>query len=457
MKNANRGELELKLVGALLSRSDTLYELPAGFSDAMFSQMVLGRVWRAIERQAKLGKLDRSGALDPAAVCTWADLSRDEHRILLDTAVDLARGCSVPQVAAALQDQHRRSGTIELLTRALDGCREGTPTEDVLASISTGILDLDRSERPETISFRDAALKSLDATADLKKGPGAIKSGLSDLDRLVKLRGGKLLVLAARPKVGKSTLALQIATTIAAAGRRVLVHSLEMEDAELVSVALSRLAHINSEWFTDDADQSDQWSKVAEAVEVQCNGGDGNLDFNSDYFELNAICRITEKLHRRSIAETGKGLALVVVDYLQLVVCRLVKNATRENQVSFVARSLKQLAKRIGVPVLALAQLNRASVIRGQAKGSRKSPDEDDTIPAPQLHDLRESGAIEQDANCVMFLHNPYGESEDDFKRLHGPFRLIVAAQRMGRKGEVSLFGDLEYSQFKQIARGEHK
>jgi replicative DNA helicase len=150
-----------------------------------------------------------------------------------------------------------------------------------------------------------------------------------------------------------------------------------------------------------------------------------------------------------------------VVDYLQLVQCDLGRGATRENVVSTISRTLKLLAQRLGVPVIALSQLNRESEKRGEQKGKNRAkidpmsvdraPEQTVRAPPPKLHDLRESGAIEQDANAVCFLHHPLNESENRFERESGPFELIVAAQRLGPTGAVSLFAQRQFSRFTEV------
>jgi replicative DNA helicase len=203
-----------------------------------------------------------------------------------------------------------------------------------------------------------------------------------------------------------------------------------------------------------------EWAGISATMEKLCppEQVDGFIHANHYHHSLGAICRITEKLHRKHT------LSLVVVDYLQLVQCDLGKSATRENVVSTISRTLKLLAQRLGVPVLALSQLNRESAKRGDPKAKPKvrridpmaidnKPEPTPRAPPPQLHDLRESGAIEQDANAVVFLHHPLSESGISWERDHGPFELIVAAQRLGPTGSVSLHAERHYSRFKEMTR----
>lgn len=450
MPGVSRTELEGKVIGAILLRSDALYELPATLTDAVFSQGVLARVFRAIGRQ---GQALPQGALDPAAVLTWAGLDGDGARDMLDKAAAMATGCNLASVAAALLDQHRRQGATALLTSALEGFRAGEQTEDVIAKVATEILDLDRPGAPETSTATEAMLDALDGIEQCQIGGGRIvRSGFPDLDARLKMRPGNLIVLAARPGVGKTTLAFNIACNVAkyrsqGEGKRVLIHSLEMDRAELSVLALSRATRIDSMRFVEEKRFSaDEWSRVS--AEGDRIGRNANLIYNTQYPGLAAIASITRKEHRRS------PLALVVVDYLQLVENQK-RNGTRENEVSGVSGTLKRLAQELTVPILALSQFNREPEKRAQPKpkGRRDEPPAPALLPPPKMHELRESGAIEQDANAVVILHNPHADSADEYARAHGPFDVIIAKQRLGKKGTVQMLMDPEYCEFKPFQR----
>jgi len=451
---ATRTELEAKVLGAVLANSDKLYELPATITDAVFSQGVLSRVWRALHRQAKSKKLP-SGALDLAAVCTWSGLEGDQVRDMLDAALEAGRGCQLDQVAAALLDAHRRTGAVELLAKAQQAFAGDAATEEVIAQVATGILDLDRPGAPEVSDARESLIDAIDCIEQCQVGGGKIvKTGFPDLDKRLKMRPGNLIILAARPGVGKTTFAFNAACNVAAyrmptsTGKRVLVHSFEMNRAELMILAISRAAHIDSQrLFEQNTITAEEWTRIAE--EGDKIGRNGNLLFNTQYPSLHAVCSITRKQHRKN------QLALVVVDYLQLMSVDLGKNFNREQQVSTITRALKNLAEELEVPILALSQLNRETVKKdtGPKKGRGGELQGPATSPPPALHELRESGAIEQDANAVVFLHNPFTNSTDEYAKEHGPFDCIVAKQRLGKKGAVQIVAELAMSEFKSFTR----
>jgi replicative DNA helicase len=466
MQAGTQLQIEGRVLGAILAKGDALYELPAGFVPQAFSRDTFRRAFEAMERLGKAKRLP-VGPVDVTWLVAEAGLP-DGARIELETAEaeadSLVNRARLADNAGALLDRYRRASLTTLLGKAADALRGDAPTEEITGKLVARLLDLDQGEKAETVSFREAALSFVDAIEAHKGKKGSVlKSGFADLDSMLKIRKGNLIVLAARPGVGKTTLALNVADNVALAGGKVLAHSLEMADAELVTLALSRAAKIDSqEFFEEEGWPAEKWERISTALNDRIGNGDGNLHINDSHHSLGAICRITEKMHRKH------GLSLVIVDYLQLIQCDLGKNATRENQVSTISRTLKLMAQRLQIPVLALSQLNRDPEKRGQTsaqpvcfrcgvtKGKHRPDDrhpfEPQPLAPPKLHDLRESGAIEQDANAVMFLHNPQAEHPDPNVRALGPYELVIAKQRLGKKGKVRLVADLKHSQFKPFS-----
>jgi replicative DNA helicase len=474
----------MRVVGAILHRGDALHELPAGFRADVIHHGQLRQALEGLERLARAKRLP-SGRVDHALVIAEAGLT-DGAGATLQTAeyqADnvLTNGPGVIRDSAqALLDRHRRTKTRAMLIGAVEALDHGAATEDIIAGVTANLLDLDRPEQPEVLSYQEAARDTLDAVEQVKAGAARrLKTGYSRIDRVLRIRPGNLIVLGARSKIGKTTWARQVADAIALRRQHVLFHSLEMSVPEVVALDISRDLSIDSTEFFDDDDStkfsSDTWAAISKAIERRTpDGTSGYLHANHYHHGLGAILRISEKMHRKC------GLALVVVDYLQLVQLDLGRNATREQVVATISRSLKSFAQRTGVPVLALAQLNRDAAKRGErpwrpprrkAKAKAKqdpmrlpgvpapppepeepeTPPEDEPTPPPQLHDLRESGALEQDANAVCFLHHPYDLAINPEKREHGPFSFIVAAQRLGPKGTVRLYADRKYSRFEEV------
>jgi replicative DNA helicase len=264
------------------------------------------------------------------------------------------------------------------------------------------------------------SFKQLEELADRKEHVTGVHTGFADLDKLLAgLHAGDLIILAARPSVGKTALALNIGVNAAKHGASVAIFSLEMGAEQLVQRVLCAEARINLQdvrtGYVKDAD----WYAIHNAM-----GKLANLDFWVDDTPSISILEVRAKA-RRQLRDKPKGL--IIVDYLQLMQPQGRRSENRQTEIAEISRGLKILAKELGVPVLALSQLSRAVE---QRAGKR-----------PQLSDLRESGAIEQDADVVMFIdRNTDPHSEDQEGRPQkGVAELIVAKHRNGPTGQVPL------------------
>lgn len=251
-----------------------------------------------------------------------------------------------------------------------------------------------------------------EALADGTAPPG-VPTGLPRLDSALGggLKPGKVVVLAARPSVGKTSLAQQIALTVATQGLGVLLLSQEMAAGELVDRAAANLGRVNLGALSSGQFQGDDWTRITDVMEAAA-----HLPLfieDEPALTLLAIRSKVRALQRR------QALALVVLDYLQLCSGSNPRD-NRNQQVEEISRGLKTLAKEAGVTMLALSQLNRRAVDRGE----------------PDLSDLRDSGAVEQDADTVILLH-PKGDADTP-----GGEKLVVAIlakNRQGRRGRLAL------------------
>lgn len=262
-----------------------------------------------------------------------------------------------------------------------------------------------------------------------------IETGIIKFDRMTNgMHGGELIVLAARPGVGKSALAMNIVENVAKSGKTVAVFSLEMSNAQLVERMLSSMSMVPLEFIKSgqlpggDRDLA----KLRAAQETICSTMQlfGNDYANVKPSEIASQCRRLKAQH---------GLDLIVIDYIQLMTGEVDVKQGRQNEVASITRALKLLAKELDVPVVALAQLKRDAEIRNIAGGKDKNSGGGE----PVLSDLRESGAIEQDADIVLFIHkNKNAESGNT------TYSLIVAKHRNGEQGEVPLFWIGKYVRF---------
>lgn len=258
-------------------------------------------------------------------------------------------------------------------------------------------------------------------SGDDKEKFTGISSGFSDLDRLITgLNRSDLILLAARPAMGKSAFALNIAANVAKKGEKVAFFTLEMTREQNVERMLSAEALIENRELRTGELKADDWVKLAQAAD--------ELSKYQMYFDETSGITVPEiKARCRRI----KGLGLIVIDYLQLLSSgRRIENRVQE--VSEMTRNLKIMAKDLNVPVITLSQLNRSTESR---QGHR-----------PSLSDLRESGSIEQDADIVLFLYREdYYEQND---QNHNQATCIVAKNRHGAVGDVPLHWDGAHTKF---------
>ena len=261
--------------------------------------------------------------------------------------------------------------------------------------------------------------------------PG-LSTGLSAVDRKITgLNKSDLILLAARPGMGKTSFALNVALNVAKSEKKtVAVFSLEMSREQLATRLLSSEACVESGRLRTGSLRETDWEKIAAAASV-LNKVDIRIDDNPmlSVADMNAKCRRID------------GLALVVIDYLQLMTSASGNNRGGENRqqmVSDMSRMLKIMAKELNVPVICLSQLSRANEKRDDKR--------------PMLSDLRESGAIEQDADMVMFLYrDSYYNKDTEMKNLA---EVIVAKQRNGPIGTINLLWMPEYTTFKNFKPG---
>jgi len=260
----------------------------------------------------------------------------------------------------------------------------------------------------------------LEELFERKEHVTGVPSGFRDLDKLMAgMHAGDLIILAARPSVGKTALALNMAVNAAKAGASVAVFSLEMSAEQLTQRVLCSEARINLQDVRTGYLKASDWHAVHLAM-----GKLANLDFWVDDTPSISILEVRAKA-RRQLQNKEKGL--IIVDYLQLMQPQNRRSENRQVEIAEISRGLKILAKELGVPVIALSQLSRAVEQRAGKK--------------PMLSDLRESGAIEQDADVVMFIdrNTMPGSEEEEGRPQKGIAELIVAKHRNGPLDTIPL------------------
>jgi replicative DNA helicase len=280
-------------------------------------------------------------------------------------------------------------------------------------------------------------------TIDELVSQGREVSGLAthyqEFDRMTRgLQPGELIILAARPSMGKTALAINIAENVAVVdGKVVAIFSLEMGKESLLRRMLSSQSEVSLRELTGNHPGKEKFDKLMRGLDSLVNA--------KIYVDDTPGISLTEmRAKARRLKQQQGGLDLIVVDYLQLMSAtptglggRRYENRTQE--VSAISRGLKILAKELKVPVVALSQLSRAPEARG---GDKK----------PLLSDLRESGSIEQDADVVAFIHREEYYDRDN-PELKGKAELIIAKQRNGPVGKVDLAYRDKYTRFENPAR----
>jgi len=295
----------------------------------------------------------------------------------------------------------------------------------------------ERNIKKETVPIKpvlNEAIKQIEKARNQKDGLSGVPSGFTAVDRITSgWQRTDLVIVAARPSMGKTAYVLSMARNMAVEhNRATAVFSLEMSSVQLVNRLIAAETELGNDKLKTGRLENYEWEHLNRKI--------SSLEkapiFIDDtpalsIFEFRAKCRRLKMQH---------NIQVVIVDYLQLMTAGTDNRGSREQEVSTISRSLKAIAKELDIPILALSQLNRSVESR---EGKR-----------PQLSDLRESGAIEQDADIVMFIHRPeyYGITEDESgNSLLGVAEIIIAKHRNGATGDVHLAFKKELAKFSDM------
>ena len=350
---------------------------------------------------------------------------------LMDHAIGWA---STKAHCLVVKDRSIARAAIGLAGQLQEQCTDGVPAKEAIEEFGTRISMLNRggSSEPKPVSrITGKVLDRIDRIVAGEEDYG-IQTGFADIDRkIVGMAPGDLIIVAARPSMGKTALAMNIADNVASRGIPTLIFSLEMSEEQLVSRQISARAMISGDSIRKGNITDTQRNAIRSAAR--------NIEAipmmicDKSGLSIQGIQSIAKFSHIRS------PIGLVVVDYIQLASSAGVgKNGTREQEVSAITRGLKGLAKDLQCPVIALSQLNRSLEAR--------------TDKRPMMSDLRESGAIEQDADVIMFIYR------DDFYNKSSPIpgeaEILIRKQRNGPTGDVRLGFQGDFSRFVDLYQG---
>ncbi|MCF6295692.1 MAG: replicative DNA helicase, partial [Flavobacteriaceae bacterium] len=278
------------------------------------------------------------------------------------------------------------------------------------------------------------AIVQIEKARNQKDGLSGVPSGFTSLDRITSgWQKTDLVIIAARPSMGKTAFVLSMARNIAIDhNKSVAVFSLEMSSLQLVTRLIAAETELGSQKLKSGRLEEHEWTQLNQRIKAFDNAPMFIDDTPAlSIFELRAKCRRLKMQH---------DIQVVVIDYLQLMTAGTDSRGSREQEVSMISRSLKAIAKELDIPIIALSQLNRSVESR---EGKR-----------PQLSDLRESGAIEQDADIVLFIHRPeyFGITEDESgNSLLGVAEIIISKHRNGPIGDVHLTFKKELAKFSDM------
>ncbi len=335
---------------------------------------------------------------------------RSKLRILLNAATDIADMVYTPQ---------------------------GRKVEDILDVAEQKILsiaehDLDKADGPKSVpEIIPSVIDRIDAMMESSDGITGISTGFSDLDELTSgLHPSNLVIVAGRPSMGKTTFAMNLAENVARGAKKpVLVFSLEMPSEDIVLRMISSLGRVEQNALRNGRLEDEHWAKITASMEVL------SKDFNMHIDDSAGLSPTEMRSRARKVYKENDGLSLIVVDYLQLMKVPGYEN-NRTQEVSEISRSLKSLAKELSVPVVALSQLNRGVDDRSDKR--------------PMMSDLRESGAIEQDADVIMFVYRDevYHKDKEDNKGLG---EIIIGKQRNGPIGHINVHFEGRFCRFADL------
>ena len=432
-------EAERAVIGSMMMDKDAILVSSEILSAEDFYQGQYGELFTA------LVELYRSGVATDLVTLqnklremdTVPELSSTEF--LANLTLSVPTSANIKHYADIVHEKAVLRRLIQTTEKVSNTCYlDNEPLEDILDRTEKEVFDvLQQRSASEFEPISQVVLKTLDEISQAAKQDGHItglETGFYELDyKTAGLQKSDLILIAARPAMGKTAFVLSMAKNIAVDYRNpVALFSLEMSNVQLVNRLITNVCEIPSEKIKSGQLASYEWQQLDYKLKDLLDAPLYVDDTPSlSVFELRTKARRLVREH---------GVRIIIIDYLQLMNASGMAFGSRQEEVSTISRSLKGLAKELNIPIIALSQLNRGVESREGIDGKR-----------PQLSDLRESGAIEQDADMVCFIHRPeYYKIYSDEKGndLHGMAEIIIAKHRNGAVGDVLLRFRGEFARF---------
>jgi replicative DNA helicase len=429
-------EAERSVLGAMLLSAEAMADVVEILDAEDFYRSAHGKIYTAVRALFGHG--------EPVDVITAVDALRKTGLLeeiggalyLRDLVDEVPTPASAPHYAKIVADAALRRRLIGAAADIMDVAYAGSNDADAIAdNAEQRIYDVARREDTEDAAaigdLVNDAMSELEAIQNRESAYTGLATGFRDLDELTSgLQPGNLVIIAARPGIGKSSLAMNIARNVAVQHEPVAMFSLEMSRYEIGMRLLCAEARVPWDRIRNKRVGPDDWTRVVSA-------GETLHDAPLSIVDAGNVNIVDIRAKARRLKTSRQGLSLIIVDYLQLMTSPATRRQdNRQQEVAEISRSLKLLAKELKVPILALSQLNRNPEARADKR--------------PQLSDLRESGSLEQDSDVVMFIHRDDGDAEKKREA-----ELILAKHRNGPTGSIRLSFEPSLTQFRNAARGQ--
>ena len=425
------------------SPSDAAARALEHVNDSMFFREAHRRIFRAMTRL-----FERGDAID--VITASEELKKTDELEGIGGLEYLAQLLDAVPTAANIEYHARIVRERALLRRLIDASQQivrdaydqgEREVDEILDQAESRIFQVAQSRAREGFVWIKEILwptfEHIERLQESATGITGVATGYRDLDRITTgFQKGDLIVVAARPAMGKTSLVMNIAQNSAIEQKMtVAIFSLEMSKEQLVQRLLCSESRVDAQKLRRGRLSPEEYQRLAASA--------GHLNTAPLWVDDSPGTTVLEMRAKARRLKSETDLGLLIIDYMQLM-SSATRAENRVQEVSEISRGLKSLARELDVPVIALSQLSRAPEQR--------------TDRRPQLSDLRESGSIEQDSDLVMFLYRPeyyYGPLDKDGNSLEGQAELIVAKQRNGPTGTVALYFQKAYTRFDSVARSE--